>query len=183
MASKKACTGPKTSADQIWLWSINQSKLFVTRAMSIVVGCRLRNDWQTDKQNGTTIRLTLCHANVTQQTDSQTGNETWCISKKPSRSASEWMTRLRSCADINAAIHEKNSRTSSVESCSFGGTRCCHNSFLSMNSPAHAGIHLHISLALPHSPRTVKLRDNFKTFTSGVRIAKVGGVELVIGII
>jgi len=27
---------------------------------SIVVGCRSRNDRQTDKQNGMTIRLTLC---------------------------------------------------------------------------------------------------------------------------
>jgi len=27
---------------------------------SVVVGCRSRNDRQTDKQNGMTIRLTLC---------------------------------------------------------------------------------------------------------------------------
>jgi len=36
---------------------------------SIVVGCRSQNDRQTDKQNGMTIRLTLCDANVTQQAD------------------------------------------------------------------------------------------------------------------
>lgn len=69
--------------------------------------------------------------------------QTWCISKKLSRSASELITRLRSWADIKAAIHEKNSRTSSVESLSCGGTKCCQSSFLSTNSSAHSGIHLY----------------------------------------
>jgi len=43
---------------------------------SIVVGCRSQNDRHTDKQNGMTIRLTLCDANVTQQTDRQTDRRT-----------------------------------------------------------------------------------------------------------
>jgi len=47
--SKKAYTGP--------------SKFGCDR--SIVVGCRSRNDRQTDKQNGMTIRLTLCERDAT----------------------------------------------------------------------------------------------------------------------
>jgi len=42
---------------------------------SIVVGCRSRNDQQTDKQNGMTIRLTLCECDATdRQTDRQVLN-------------------------------------------------------------------------------------------------------------
>ena len=55
--SKKAYTGPRTG---IYL----PTKFGCDR--SIVVGCRSRNDRQTDKQNGMTIRLTLCDVNVTQ---------------------------------------------------------------------------------------------------------------------
>jgi len=54
--SKKAYTGGEDRyipADQIWLWSINRGRLY-----------RSRNDRQTSrqtyKQNGMTIRLTLC---------------------------------------------------------------------------------------------------------------------------
>jgi len=49
--SKKAYTGPRTG---IYL----PTKLGCDR--SIVVGCRSWNERQTDKQNGMTIRLTLC---------------------------------------------------------------------------------------------------------------------------
>jgi len=49
--SKKAYTGPRTS---IYL----PTKFGCDR--SVVVGCRSRNDRQTDKRNGMTIRLSLC---------------------------------------------------------------------------------------------------------------------------
>ena len=64
--SKKAYAGPRRG---IYL----PTKFGCDR--SIVVGCRSWNDRQTDKQtdkqNGMTIRLTVCDANVTQQSDTQ----------------------------------------------------------------------------------------------------------------
>jgi len=53
--SKKAFMGPRT----IYL----STKFGCDR--SIVVGCRSWNDRQTDKQNGMTIRLTLCERDAT----------------------------------------------------------------------------------------------------------------------
>jgi len=65
--SKKAYTGPRTG---IYL----PTKFGCDR--STVVGCRLRNDRQTDKQNGMTIRLTPCErdATVTDATDYHTND-------------------------------------------------------------------------------------------------------------
>jgi len=54
--SKKAYMGPRTG---IYL----PTKFGCDR--SIVAGCRSRNDWQTDKQNGMTIRLALCKRDAT----------------------------------------------------------------------------------------------------------------------
>ena len=48
------------------VWEIGDPKR-LTRVRSIVVGCRSRNDIQTDKQNGMTIRLTLCERDATYQ--------------------------------------------------------------------------------------------------------------------
>jgi len=62
--SKKAYTGPRTG---IYL----PTKFGCDR--SVVVGGRSWNDRQTDKQNGMTIRLTLCECDATdRQTDGQT---------------------------------------------------------------------------------------------------------------
>jgi len=55
--SKKAYTDPRTGIYLPTKFGCDQS---------IVVGCMSRNDWRTDKQNGMTIRVTLCDANVTQ---------------------------------------------------------------------------------------------------------------------
>jgi len=49
--SEKAYTGPRTGIYLLTKFGCDQS---------IMVGCRSRNDRQTDKQNGMTIRLTLC---------------------------------------------------------------------------------------------------------------------------
>ena len=67
---------------------------------------------------------------------------TWWIWKKARKSARELMTMERSWMDMRAATQEKNSSTSSVESPSLGGTRCCQHSCWSMNSLAHVGIQL-----------------------------------------
>jgi len=76
--SKKAYTGLRTG---IYL----PTKFGCDR--SIVVGCRSRNDRQTDKQNGMRIRLTLCDANVTQQTGRQTD-------RQAGRQRDGWITAL-----------------------------------------------------------------------------------------
>ena len=75
--SKKAYTGPRTG---IYL----PTKFGCDR--SIVVGCRSRNDRQTDKQNVMTIRLTLCERDAITSLDfytfSQFGNfKTVCLLK------------------------------------------------------------------------------------------------------
>jgi len=66
--STKAYTGPMTG---IYV----PTKFGCDR--SIVVGCWSRNDRQTDKQNGMTIRLTLCERDATdRQTDRLTDGQT-----------------------------------------------------------------------------------------------------------
>ena len=55
--SKKAHRGPRTGIYLVTKFGCDRS---------IVVGCRSRNDRQTDKQNGMTIRLTLCERDATQ---------------------------------------------------------------------------------------------------------------------
>jgi len=52
------------------------------------------------------------------------------------------MTRSRSCRAIMVATHSNKSRTRSVDSMSFGGTRWYQNCLLSRNSWAQDGIHL-----------------------------------------
>jgi len=53
---QKAYTGPRTGIYLLTKFGCDRS---------IVVGCRSRNDRQTDKQNGMTIRLTLCERDAT----------------------------------------------------------------------------------------------------------------------
>ena len=69
--SKKAYTGPRTYLP---------TKFGCDR--SIVVGCRSRNDRQTDKQNGMTIRLTLCERDAT---DKQTNKHAHHNTSHPSQ--------------------------------------------------------------------------------------------------
>ena len=83
--------------------------------------------------------LDIIHSNWRLNT---TGILTSCILKKSRKSLRELITIPRSWLDIRAAMQEKKSWASSVESESFWGIKCCHFSFWSMKALAHVGIHL-----------------------------------------
>jgi len=70
--SKKAYTGPRTGIYLPTKFGCDRSIVVYCKVAECPTDRQTDRHRQTDRQNGMTIRLTLCDANVTQQTDRQT---------------------------------------------------------------------------------------------------------------